>query len=1212
MYLRSGRTAKELLKDAFGQIAQPVGLAPGQLATGISDFFQKGAMPADYSEYEKIFGTADEFLERYKVFQSKYDEAVQKRLDLGRFNRVQAKSVNQRGMIDLNMFDHATRDELETFFKQDVLKLNEFVRSQGLFGFEFPSSNAYRAVFRADIDTAGGIIHPAQLFMSGQAFNFNPEKTGLGSISVGTKFQNYQNMMADWLRMSQVPEEVNAVGKSVRLLRQIDPFAGMTEGQKVLTVDVETTGASDSAMVRSFAAAEMEKRSGIFTKPVTVVNEGFASNKFNGIVVPTLNEGTRTLNEFIAGMERPGATLGGMGDNYLSEVNKLFERMLDADRVAGHNVMFDMDMLIRTAQAQDGYSSKATKLASGEKVTVSEMVDRLNERAGKGNFIVDTLQATRAYLQDAAREAISVVGAQSREDAFLSNLLSEAAMENVKLGGAVKYAGVTEFVTNTNFFELIQNEISNGNEASEIVDKIFQGSHIAETDVHLQSYIGKFLHEKATTGELKLKVLAERNNQTTDFGNRLRERMLKSSAITPTTNIADINTVSETVLEYLKSTDSAKRGMETRISTKEIIDLGLAETPVAEPKNLLGQYRLDNLTAKHTRAGVLAQDAFNQELENVVGTVKYHQGGFVFSAGDTVTKLDDTKTVNYLTGLLQQAENEVRNPTPQPTAILDRIAQPRSANDRIISTGISIGTQSRAEHIVHMKNVADMDISGMSALERYSTVLGSAYEDLGTGFESTNVINTLREVGRPGGLRSVFARGIKNFTSQDAAILAQKFAAIGDPYAKIVDPGLRAVSTGLAESTIGFARSAAQAAQMNVGISDDVVKGLKYLDYGEAFAEMGLSYGRAQSTMRIFDLRNSDNLVTSKPMIQPELMEYIRAQKPDIFGDKPVEFGFSKVTGQNKINLVWDVKRSGGKDAAHAASTELFNLLSSADAEDRIAEILKVEASNLPAGVQENITIARNLATQGKGQKQIEDLADFIYERGAVTGELDDKHGSIIKAFEDAGIQLDNDINANNYRVHMERMNLTDETGEYTNRVIVNSPIYDPQAVEIGQAGDDLNRIRTQINLTQGTGDVGVQAQIRMADELEAEGIGQQIIKNVERRRAGIKPGSLVDFYNVNKKNIGLAALGIAAAGIGYYISKRHRENALYEETLAQQPFESNSEVRPMNSDIQSSMSRYPNYSNPLATANVVGNLDRTKIGHTKMGNNKNSHLFGV
>jgi len=31
----------------------------------------------------------------------------------------------------------------------------------------------------------------------------------------------------------------------------------------------------------------------------------------------------------------------------------------------------------------------------------------------------------------------------------------------------------------------------------------------------------------------------------------------------------------------------------------------------------------------------------------------------------------------------------------------------------------------------------------------------------------------------------------------------------------------------------------------------------------------------------------------------------------------------------------------------------------------------------------------------------------------------------------------------------------------------------------------------------------------------------------------------------------------------------------------------------------------------PLVTAGVVGNLDRNKIGHTKMGNNKYNHLYG-
>jgi hypothetical protein len=41
-----------------------------------------------------------------------------------------------------------------------------------------------------------------------------------------------------------------------------------------------------------------------------------------------------------------------------------------------------------------------------------------------------------------------------------------------------------------------------------------------------------------------------------------------------------------------------------------------------------------------------------------------------------------------------------------------------------------------------------------------------------------------------------------------------------------------------------------------------------------------------------------------------------------------------------------------------------------------------------------------------------------------------------------------------------------------------------------------------------------------------------------------------------------------------------------------------------------SSQQVYSRIQDPLATAGVVGNLDRAKIGHTNMGSNKYDYLF--
>ena len=89
---------------------------------------------------------------------------------------------------------------------------------------------------------------------------------------------------------------------------------------------------------------------------------------------------------------------------------------------------------------------------------------------------------------------------------------------------------------------------------------------------------------------------------------------------------------------------------------------------------------------------------------------------------------------------------------------------------------------------------------------------------------------------------------------------------------------------------------------------------------------------------------------------------------------------------------------------------------------------------------------------------------------------------------------------------------------------------------------------------------------------------------------------------------IGLAAAAITAAG--YYIyNKSKNETNPYDEVMDQQD---TMPGRAPRTDIYDPVpvQAYSQINDPLATAGVVGNLDRSKIGHTKMGPNKYDHLY--
>jgi hypothetical protein len=94
-----------------------------------------------------------------------------------------------------------------------------------------------------------------------------------------------------------------------------------------------------------------------------------------------------------------------------------------------------------------------------------------------------------------------------------------------------------------------------------------------------------------------------------------------------------------------------------------------------------------------------------------------------------------------------------------------------------------------------------------------------------------------------------------------------------------------------------------------------------------------------------------------------------------------------------------------------------------------------------------------------------------------------------------------------------------------------------------------------------------------------------------------------------NKKTIYGSGLGLLAAGAGYYMYNKVKENQVYNETLEEQPTQGYSTGRMMEDTMQPQQSSFRR--DPLTTAGVVGNLDRNKIGHYKMGAQKNAHLFG-
>jgi hypothetical protein len=127
-----------------------------------------------------------------------------------------------------------------------------------------------------------------------------------------------------------------------------------------------------------------------------------------------------------------------------------------------------------------------------------------------------------------------------------------------------------------------------------------------------------------------------------------------------------------------------------------------------------------------------------------------------------------------------------------------------------------------------------------------------------------------------------------------------------------------------------------------------------------------------------------------------------------------------------------------------------------------------------------------------------------------------------------------------------------------------------------------------------------------------SKAIENEARKTMTRSRLGFGENKSLNFLIENKKSIYGTGAGILAAGVGYYMYGKHKENKIYDETMEQQPVTqkaSTGQMMRQTMQPQASLSSYRR--DPLVTAGVVGNLDRNKIGHHNMSSKKNAHLFG-
>lgn len=1163
-----GRSRERFVR-AFTGLVQPKTTTK---VANTSAFFQQSSL--SQADFLKVFGDEEDFLKRYSKFEARYFKELDNQVGRIRGNRITVNMMKKRGSIDLTMLDFDTANSLADEFKREVMRVEQLFQHAGLPSIEMPSANLYRKAFKFEVDNSSGIRHPAQILLNSMILNFNPDRRGLESINLsrsnilGSKsLSNLWNQFNSAIQPGMTAQDIAKA--------HAHPFGGMREGQKILMFDTETTGVDIGSQVRSFSMREMTigKNGEIIydiEQPLMKdLDVGFKSPKLFGYKVANLNGGTQSLNEFIAGMEKfAGKDMGPGGQGFLDEATKFLNRLMEADKIAGHNINFDIKMITDTIAAQSGLGDhKAAQEA------LSKFLDKINQ----GDYAVDTLTSTRMYLQNQVQEFVDKSADPDvirRSNKFIETLMAQDTLAKVHLGGSSSYADVANIALNTNLFELIEKD----GQAEELFGIIKKGSHIAETDVHLQSFIAKHVQ----SGQLKIRALVEDEaldeslrtgkayvNPFSEFGDWARRVVSKSSAITPTTNIADVQHLHRTAFDYLQ-TKSGARGVKVSVTADELI------------------------TAGHTTLSDEAGNIINlASYRGSEGYISFGKNGYTFTTGSEQLKIaNQNQAFEYIKRIVQDAGAKETADSIKIRGISHNVMRNRAA-EKILDTGISVAQGSR---IAELAERGRLTVGTSLDINDISDAMGIMYRKLGTGIDVSDQTRYLLGMDAAG---SVYNRGIAEFEMGTAKQIAEAFAKIGDPFAEVLDTQSRVYSSIIAEATAGIAQEAGLAAQ-TAGIASDA---LAHTAHARLTSGMGVSYFKSQEVSRIFDLSTDTFMSSSKPMLPQAIFK--EAMTRAGFADKEVRVGLSRTApsmGRGvSINAAVDISGMLSQDESLELSKQIIEVLRDADTMKRLSP-----GDQIAARTAADMATA-NAFTDVELDKAAQNLSDFMRDRGLVTLQISgDAAKRVDREATAAGMILDNDVRST------QTMRVLDS--QLTDDYAALGPLIDTKAVRAAKGDAVLNAAEASVDLGNGKKTsrilqvIGEQA--RKIDD--TEGAARTLGTKLARDKYGLPENKMLDYYLTHKTKFKAGAVGVAAVGLAYMASKRYRESRLYNETLQQQPTEPNrGQIRQINQNGDSAYSSGPTPMDPLATAGVVGNMDRMKIGHSRMGNNKYNHLYG-
>ena len=668
-----------------------------------------------------------------------------------------------------------------------------------------------------------------------------------------------------------------------------------------------------------------------------------------------------------------GAENGGKA--FLDEGVTIINRMVGSGSVlAGHNIGFDIQKLTGTMKQMGAYSSHEE---------AQDAIEKLHTMIEDGSLtVVDTLEYNRAYMNDLVNEAVDAefnkTGLKRTESEVAKMhrnfMYSPETMADVRVGGGAAYASVEAMTLNTDLTARIARDAALGDESAVLlVKRLKDGSHLADTDTMLQSFILRYTVTSDKDDRLQLarpgggksnvvyQALAEDDKKIANLMNR---QVYRSSATVPTRSIADVQHLSDTTFEYLLSDKGIRNVslMNDDIENPGFIQYDTTKAKFMKNTSLVEEYspgeagvkriiqsaRLGEVSAINSIANFgisYAQDSRIQEMVKIAEAVR------------GVPAKDLTKD-----SILKSIGNVYRNFSPEPT-VFDAIKI--SSTGRSTETPFTIGF-------------------GGSSLDEYLT----------------KTIDTAR-AGKAGGM----------------------------PYS-FLDANTKMLNTIIAESTQGGAESAGVSIvkmMSEEGISPErrqllqkQLDSLSYASHMDIFSETGLSHFAVQKEefgltgpRGLHVMEGTKELMPGQKLLLPtEILEDVVSKA---LGEDAMKKGIVSLSvvksedGNELINLFWKTASEEPNDYVQIAKQLVEDSLA---ADDARASMTHVDQSLTKTAQLERMGMTFNNTIRQVGKENLIDfIAKQIQEKGVGIANLDVKSsGRILKGLVALGLDITNDM----------------------------------------------------------------------------------------------------------------------------------------------------------------------------------------------------------